>query len=206
MFPPFYKGTTDYMDRFIDEQDSSRDRSSSPNFYSLMFGGSDGGRKGLSLYPGASSKSSFHLGQSESNGQSAEPVINVSNSPLSGTTDYMDRFIDEQDSSRDRSSSPNFYSLMFGGSDGGRKGLSLYPGASSKSSFHLGQSESNGQSAEPVINVSNSSPLSTPSATSAPVQSSQSLASPTNGGRFPPLGTIHILRKHFCSTKLNFTT
>ena len=62
MFPPFYKGTTDYMDRFIDEQDSSRDRSSSPNFYSLMFGGSDGGRKGLSLYPGASSKSSFHLG------------------------------------------------------------------------------------------------------------------------------------------------
>ena len=63
------------MDRFIDEQDSSRDRSSSPNFYSLMFGGSDGGRKGLSLYPGASSKSSLHLG-SESNG-SAEPVINV---------------------------------------------------------------------------------------------------------------------------------
>jgi len=103
-----------------------------------------------------------------------------------GTTDYMDRFIDEQDSSRDRSSSPNFYSLMFGGSDGGRKGLSLYPGASSKSSFHLGQSESNG-SAEPVINVSNS-PLSTPSTTSAPLQSSQSLASPTNGGRFPPLG------------------
>jgi len=103
-----------------------------------------------------------------------------------GTTDYMDRFIDEQDSSRDRSSSPNFYSLMFGGSDGGRKGLSLYPGASSKSSFHLG-SESNG-SAEPVSNVSNSSPLSTPSATSAPVQNSQSLASPTNGGRFPPLG------------------
>ena len=149
-------------------------------FYSLMFGGSDGGRKGLSLYPGASSKSSFHIG-SESNG-SAEPVINVSNSSLSGTTDYMDRFIDEQDSSRDRSSSPNFYSLMFGGSDGGRKGLSLYPGASSKSSFHIG-SESNG-SAEPVINVSNSS-LST---TSAPVQSSQSLASPTNGGRFPPLG------------------
>ena len=97
----------------------------------------------------------------------------------------MDRFIDEQDSSRDRSSSPNFYSLMFGGSDGGRKGLSLYPGASSKSSFHIG-SESNG-SAEPVINVSNSS-LSTPSTTSAPVQSSQSLASPTNGGRFPPLG------------------
>ena len=149
-----------------------------------MFGGSDGGHKGLSLYPGAYSKSSFHLG-SESNG-SAEPVINVSNSPLPGTTDYMDRFIDEQDSSRDRSSSPNFYSLMFGGSDGGRKGLSLYPGASSKSSFHLG-SESNG-SAEPVSNVSNSSPLSTPSATSAPVQNSQSLASPTNGGRFPPLG------------------
>jgi len=104
-----------------------------------------------------------------------------------GTTDYMDRFIDEQDSSRDRSSSPNFYSLMFGGSDGGRKGLSLYPGASSKSSFHLGQSESNG-SAEPVINVSNS-PLSTPSTTSAPLQSSQSLASPTNGGRFPPIHT-----------------
>lgn len=48
----YFKGTTDYMDRFIDEQDPSRDRSSSPTFYSLMFGGSDG-RKGLSLYPGS---------------------------------------------------------------------------------------------------------------------------------------------------------
>merc|ERR1712026_321545 len=43
------------MDRFIDEQDSTRDRSSSPNFYSLMFGNSDN-RKGLSLYPGAKSQ------------------------------------------------------------------------------------------------------------------------------------------------------
>ena len=97
----------------------------------------------------------------------------------------MDRFIDEQDSSsRDRSSSPNFYSLMFGGqSDGGRKGLSLYPGASSKSSFHLG--ESNG-SAESVTNSSSNPPLTPSSAT--PLPSSQSMASPTNGGRFPQIG------------------
>jgi len=35
-----FSGTTDYMDRFIDEQDASRDRSSSPtNYHSLIFGG-----------------------------------------------------------------------------------------------------------------------------------------------------------------------
>ena len=57
------------MDRFIDEQDSSRDRSSSPNFYSLMFGNNADGRKGLSLYPGA--KSQLNLGgNSENNGAS----------------------------------------------------------------------------------------------------------------------------------------
>lgn len=55
------------MDRFIDEQDSSRDRSSSPNFYSLMFGSSGDGRKGLSLYPGA--KSQLHMA-GENNGAS----------------------------------------------------------------------------------------------------------------------------------------
>eukprot|EP00096_Caligus_rogercresseyi_P007390 TRINITY_DN2523_c0_g2_i1.p1 TRINITY_DN2523_c0_g2~~TRINITY_DN2523_c0_g2_i1.p1 ORF type:complete len:505 (+),score=190.26 TRINITY_DN2523_c0_g2_i1:131-1645(+) len=33
-----HPGTTDYMDRFIDEQDSSRDRSSSPNYHSLLYG------------------------------------------------------------------------------------------------------------------------------------------------------------------------
>jgi len=88
-----------------------------------------------------------------------------------GTTDYMDRFIDEQDSSRDRSSSPNFYSLMFGSEAGGRKGLSLYPGASSKSSFHL--SDSNG-------GVENPGPLQPTSATAPSIQSSQQ--SPTNGG------------------------
>jgi len=98
-----------------------------------------------------------------------------------GTTDYMDRFIDEQDSSRDRSSSPNFYSLMFGGSDGGRKGLSLYPGASSKSSFHI--SDSNGRD-DAITNVSN--PPLTSSGTASSLQNSQS--SPTNnGGRFPPI-------------------
>jgi hypothetical protein len=31
-------GTTDYMDRFIDEQDPSRDRSSSPGYSSLLYG------------------------------------------------------------------------------------------------------------------------------------------------------------------------
>jgi len=96
-----------------------------------------------------------------------------------GTTDYMDRFIDEQDSSRDRSSSPNFYSLMFGGSDGGRKGLSLYPGASSKSSFHI--SDSNGRDDASITNVSNPPPLIS-SGTTTSHQNSQS--SPTNGGRF----------------------
>ena len=63
------------MDRFIDEQDPSRDRSSSPNFYSLMFGGTDG-RKGLSLYPGVGKS---HLHQHDSNGaptagDTADPV------------------------------------------------------------------------------------------------------------------------------------
>ena len=31
-----HPGTTDYMDRFIDETDAARDRSSSPNFHSLL--------------------------------------------------------------------------------------------------------------------------------------------------------------------------
>jgi len=33
-----HPGTTDYMDRFIEEQDPSRDRSSSPNYHSLLYG------------------------------------------------------------------------------------------------------------------------------------------------------------------------
>ncbi|XP_040582732.1 mesoderm induction early response protein 1 [Lepeophtheirus salmonis] len=36
-----HPGTTDYMDRFIDEQDSTRDRSSSPNYHSLLYGASN---------------------------------------------------------------------------------------------------------------------------------------------------------------------
>ena len=80
------------MDRFIDEQDSSRDRSSSPNFYSLMFGSSADGRKGLSLYPGA--KSQLHM--SENNGASDlssaaaattnPPTSSVASAPESGNT------------------------------------------------------------------------------------------------------------------------
>ena len=66
------------MDRFIDEQDSSRDRSSSPNFYSLMFGNAEG-RKGLSLYPGA--KSQLNLG--ENNGNAASDLSNRESSPAS---------------------------------------------------------------------------------------------------------------------------
>lgn len=71
-----FKGTTDYMDRFIDEQDPSRDRSSSPTFYSLMFGSSDG-RKGLSLYPG-SVKNLHHY---DSNGTPSE-AENTQNSSV----------------------------------------------------------------------------------------------------------------------------
>jgi len=33
-----HPGTTDYMERFIDEQEGSRDRSASPNYHSLIYG------------------------------------------------------------------------------------------------------------------------------------------------------------------------
>merc|ERR1719264_54388 len=33
-----HPGTTDYMERFIDEQDGGRDRSASPNYHSLIYG------------------------------------------------------------------------------------------------------------------------------------------------------------------------
>lgn len=33
-----HPGTTDYMERFIDEQESGRDRSASPNYHSLIYG------------------------------------------------------------------------------------------------------------------------------------------------------------------------
>ena len=82
----------------------------------------------------------------------------------------MDRFIDEQDSSRDRSSSPNFYSLMFGNNAEGRKGLSLYPGA--KSQLNLGGSENNG-----------ANDLSSNRESSAPNPTSTTAAN-------PPVGTI----------------
>merc|ERR1712117_519041 len=35
-----HPGTTDYMERFMDEQDVARDRSVSPNFHSLIYGDS----------------------------------------------------------------------------------------------------------------------------------------------------------------------
>ena len=63
------------MDRFIDEQDPSRDRSSSPNFYSLMFGGNEG-RKGLSLYPSANAgKNQMHMGDSNGSVETPNPSI-----------------------------------------------------------------------------------------------------------------------------------
>lgn len=88
-----------------------------------------------------------------------------------GTTDYMDRFIDEQDSSRDRSSSPNFYSLMFGNAEG-RKGLSLYPGA--KSQLNLG--ENNGAAASVLSNRESSSASSAPNPTSTVAAVSSEMA------------------------------
>jgi len=55
-----HPGTTDYMERFMDEQDIARDRSVSPNYHSLIYG--DTKRKS-----DASSKSdSFSNGKSES--------------------------------------------------------------------------------------------------------------------------------------------
>ena len=90
---------------------------------------------------------------------------------ISGTTDYMDRFIDEQDSSRDRSSSPNFYSLMFGNAEG-RKGLSLYPGA--KSQLNLG--ENNGAAASVLSNRESSSASSAPNPTSTVAAVSSEMA------------------------------
>merc|ERR1719222_1183530 len=83
----------------------------------------------------------------------------------------MDRFIDEQDSSRDRSSSPNFYSLMFGNAEG-RKGLSLYPGA--KSQLNLG--ENNGAAASVLSNRESSSASSAPNPTSTVAAVSSEMA------------------------------
>jgi len=40
-----HPGTTDYMERFIDEQEGGRDRSASPNFHSLIYGLDNGGKK-----------------------------------------------------------------------------------------------------------------------------------------------------------------
>jgi len=51
-----HPGTTDYMDRFIDETDASRDRSSSPNFHSLLASYGADNKKGLSIMPGSSAK------------------------------------------------------------------------------------------------------------------------------------------------------
>ena len=45
----FVVGTTDYMDRFIDEQDASRDRSSSPTAYHSLIFGADS-KKGLQIF------------------------------------------------------------------------------------------------------------------------------------------------------------
>jgi len=95
-----------------------------------------------------------------------------------GTTDYMDRFIDEQDPSRDRSSSPNFYSLMFGGQDGGRKGLSLHPGAGKSNITH---GDSNGAANEGPLDISAANvPTSTATSNSSGSTTSQS-TSATNG-------------------------
>ena len=67
------------MDRFIDEQDPSREnRSSSPNFYSLMFGGQEG-RKGLTLHPGVKS----NISHGDSNG--ADTDNNTANVPTSSS-------------------------------------------------------------------------------------------------------------------------
>ena len=90
-------GTTDYMDRFIDEQDPSRDRSSSPNFYSLMFGSE--GRKGLSLFPAVSSKSqmqhhnpdSVSNGDVDSNIQGPVSSTNTSNNSTISNTGEISR-------------------------------------------------------------------------------------------------------------------
>ena len=106
---------------------------------------------------------------------------------VAGTTDYMDRFIDEQDPSRDRSSSPNFYSLMFGSGDSSsRKGLSLYPGA--KSQLHMGGGDSNGAadisaaiSSQPVTSSSPEAAASTVPAASQAVAAAVHLTTATAG-------------------------
>ena len=69
------------MDRFIDEQDPSREnRSSSPNFYSLMFGGQEG-RKGLTLHPGVKS----NISHGDSNGADTDNTANVPTSSIMST-------------------------------------------------------------------------------------------------------------------------
>ena len=94
---------------------------------------------------------------------------------FSGTTDYMDRFIDEQDPSREnRSSSPNFYSLMFGGQEG-RKGLTLHPGVKS----NISHGDSNGADTDNTANVPTSSIMS--SNTLGSMNTSTTTSSSTNG-------------------------
>jgi len=94
-----------------------------------------------------------------------------------GTTDYMDRFIDEQDPSREnRSSSPNFYSLMFGGQEG-RKGLTLHPGVKS----NISHGDSNGADTDNTANVPTSSIMSSNTLGSMNTSTTTSSSSSTNG-------------------------
>merc|ERR1719242_190469 len=55
-----HPGTTDYMDRFIDETDASRDRSSSPNFHSLLSSYGSENKKGVSIISGPNMKPNMH--------------------------------------------------------------------------------------------------------------------------------------------------
>jgi len=89
----------------------------------------------------------------------------------------MDRFIDEQDPSREnRSSSPNFYSLMFGGQEG-RKGLTLHPGVKS----NISHGDSNGADTDNTANVPTSSIMSSNTLGSMNTSTTTSSSSSTNG-------------------------
>lgn len=90
---------------------------------------------------------------------------------ISGTTDYMDRFIDEQEQSHPHPS-PNYHSLMYG-TDGGKRGISI----NTPSGHHHSM-------LKPTEALNGSTPLNTPTSASngsAPLSSSSSSTNATNG-------------------------
>jgi len=84
-----HPGTTDYMERFIDEQEGGRDRSASPNYHSLIYGLDNGGKK-KGGPPGSSEQAphSSANGAEDSEGSKMETLTETVSSLASGSDGY----------------------------------------------------------------------------------------------------------------------